>query len=180
MINFIKCFCYCTIIGISSNFIGFLLPRRWFDDRRFIFRCASWERGGRIYDKLKVRAWKDKMPDVSRLIKSMVPKRISGKAKLEELETLIAESCVAEIIHWGLIIAGLPLLIIWRGLGGIICYIIWSLGNLVFVIIQRYNRPRFRAVCDRLMRAEAAGRFKASAEASNAGKADKKEETLKV
>ena len=56
---------------------------------------------------------------------------------------MIQETCVAELIHMLLSVTGLACLAIWPGLGGIAVTIVYILlGNLPFIIIQRYNRPR--------------------------------------
>ena len=56
---------------------------------------------------------------------------------------MIEETCVAELTHGLLCIAGLFLLKIWPGAGGIFLTVIYIVfGNLPFLLIQRYNRPR--------------------------------------
>ena len=63
---------------------------------------------------------------------------------------MIEETCVAELTHGLLCIAGLVLLAIWPGTGGVILTVIYIVfGNLPFLLIQRYNRPRLQKLLAR-------------------------------
>ena len=56
---------------------------------------------------------------------------------------LIAETCVAECVHWALIVLSLGLFLFWRGGWAFAFWLVYNiLGNVPFIIIQRYNRPR--------------------------------------
>ena len=90
------------------------------------------------------------MPDASKRHKDMYEKKVNIRPDKENLRRLIQETCVAEIVHYQLILLCLPFLKIWPGLGGIICFCLAILGNLVFAIIQRYNRPRLIRALERL------------------------------
>ena len=62
---------------------------------------------------------------------------------------MIEETLRGKWTHILLSIAGLGLLKIWSGVGGVCITIIYIvLGNLPFIVVQRYNRPRLqKAVC---------------------------------
>ena len=79
---------------------------------------------------------------MSRVSKRMVPKRLEPKASADKIEALIKETCVAELIHWLLIFTAVPCFFIWRGAGGAVVFALYATGNLGFIVIQRYNRPR--------------------------------------
>ena len=52
--------------------------------------------------------------------------------------------------HALLLLAGLGVLAFWPGVWGIVLYLIYAIfGNLVFIIIQRYNRPRLVRLYER-------------------------------
>ena len=60
------------------------------------------------------------------------------------MEDMLLETCVAELTHAMLIVSGAALLWLWPGVGGIAVYAVYVLlGNVPFIMIQRYNRPRF-------------------------------------
>jgi len=134
------------VLGILSQICGMSLPRKWFNHNAFPFRTYSWEKDGKVYDLLKIRGWKTKLPDVSRVIKKMAPKQIKGRPDKETLEKMLAETCVAELIHGLLMVFGWGCAFVWHGIGGVTVSIIYMIGNVPFIMIQRYNRPRHRAL----------------------------------
>ncbi len=131
------------IAGVVTLFLGIPVPRHIFKADRFPFKTYAFEKDGAIYKKVLVHKWKDIVPDASKVISKMTKKRISKNVNAEALERLIQETCVAEIVHWILIILT-PVYSVGIPIGfGILFAVLYALGNLVFIIIQRYNRPRF-------------------------------------
>ena len=143
-VPFLKCACYLAGLGILSFVLGRLVPKTWFDYTRFPYRTFAFERNGKLYEALRVSHWQSRVPDMSRLFsKLMPPKKMPARPDEQTLLVMIRETCAAEATHALLILAGLGLLAIWPGAGGILLYLIYAIfGNLVFLIIQRYNRPR--------------------------------------
>lgn len=142
MRKFCRCAAYLAIIGCLSNIVGVLLPRCWFSTDRWPYREREWERGGKAYRAVGIQHWKDKLPDMSRVLPWMKKKAIDHKRDFVQLVELIEETCVAEFIHLLLILMGLPCMKMWHGIGGIIVFFLWAAGNLPFIMIQRYNRLR--------------------------------------
>lgn len=143
MMSFWKCFAYLVLIGTLAHFAGLMLSHHHFSAHRAPWRSAFWEQEGRFWDRtLHVRRWMNLVPDMSRLMPDMVPKRIVGVATPKQVETLIRETCVAELIHWLLFVLGFECVFIWNGIGGWIISLLFGVGNLPFIVIQRYNRPR--------------------------------------
>ena len=142
----IRCFVYLVIIGTASFFLGRIIPKKWLNAFAFPFKEFKFENGGKIYERLNVKAWQNKVPDMSKIFPKIIPpKKIIEKSNKEMLENMLHENCVAEMIHLLLPIAALPCLLLWRGIKGRIIYFIYVfLGNLPYVIIQRYNRPRLK------------------------------------
>ena len=140
-----RCLIYMALWGLATFPLGRLFKGMGLRWERWPFAARPWERGGRVYEGLGVRAWKDLVPDVSKVFPSIVPrKEITGHFGPELLRDMLAETCVAELVHDVLIVAGLALPFLWPGLWGIVALLIYVLlGNLPFIIIQRYNRPRF-------------------------------------
>lgn len=72
----------------------------------------------------------------------MPAKNLSGDFE-KRLPVMILETCVAEITHGLLCVAGLGCIWICPGWGGVAAALIdIVLLNLPFILIQRYNRPR--------------------------------------
>ena len=141
--RFWMCFLYLCFVGAASFFLGRLIPKAWLNPYSFPFRGFAWERNGKIYDKLCIRSWQTKVPDMSRIFPNLMPrKQLRGTAPVY-LTEMIQEACIAEWTHLLLCIAGLHCIWLWPGIGGKVISVLNILGNMVFVVIQRYNRPRF-------------------------------------
>ncbi|MBQ1229678.1 MAG: hypothetical protein IIX80_01465 [Clostridia bacterium] len=151
---FLKSCIYVLAIGIASHFVGEALPRRWFCWDAFPYRAWKWEKEGKIYDRLRIRAWKDHLPDMSRVMKDMIPKRVGTCPTSERIYILIRETCVAECIHALLCICSIVIYFFWRNGIGIFLAVLSVLCNLPFILIQRYNRPALVALAERLERRE--------------------------
>ena len=122
--GFLRCCVYYGILAVVSFFIGRLLPKSWFHGDKFPYRCASWE--AKLFRFLRVHEW-------------------LGTDFRAQLPRMIEETCVAEFTHFVLILLGFYALRLWPGTGGAVVTAIYILfGNLPFLIIQRYNRPRLQ------------------------------------
>ena len=122
MKHFLMCLLYIAALGVLSFVVGRLIPKHWFHADRFPWVCHPAEQ--KLWKRLHVRKW---------------------QANYENLPRMIEETCVAEWTHILLSIAGLGLLKIWSGVGGVCITIIYIvLGNLPFIVVQRYNRPRLQ------------------------------------
>lgn len=134
---------YIAVLGILSHFVGQALPRARFSAERFPYRTADWENGGRVYEKLGIKHWKDALPDMSRIMPDMVKKKLTGQNREQGMDVLIAETCVAECVHYWLIVLSLGIFLFWRGVWALVFWLVYNiLGNVPFILIQRYNRPR--------------------------------------
>lgn len=133
---------YIAGLGILSHFVGQALPRGRFDAQKFPYRSADWEKNGKVYEKLGIKHWKDYLPDMSKIMPDMVKKKMSA-AKEQGTDVLIAETCVAECVHWALIVLSLGIFLFWHSGWAVVFWLVYNLfGNVPFIIIQRYNRPR--------------------------------------
>ena len=104
----------------------------------------------KIYKLLKVAKWKDKLPDVSVIFNKLPVKKL-GTLTVDTVKTLIKETCVAEFAHVLLIILAIPTIHFLDGADGYIFFFIYGIiGNLPFIIIQRYNRPRLIKLLEKM------------------------------
>ena len=141
---------YVAALGIVAHFVGEALPARILRYDRFPFRTYRWEREGKIYHKLRIRAWKSHMPDMSRILKDMVPKRVGKAPTAEHMWVLVRETCRAELTHIGLCMLSPVIWFFWHDWTGVLLSAIAVLGNVPFILIQRYNRPAFVSLAERL------------------------------
>lgn len=137
----VACIVYAAVLGAAAFVLGRIVPKHIFNAEKFPFRCT--EREKKLYSVLRVKKWQNKLPDMSRVFKRIMPaKRITAQT-LGDIPRMIEETCVAEATHALLGVLGLGMLWLWPGLGGVIAAAVYILlGNLPYIIIQRYNRPR--------------------------------------
>ena len=152
--KFLYCFLYLLIVSIVVFLIGRIIPRNWINENSFSFKSFKWEKEGKIYEKLKIKKWKTKLPDASILLSRIIPKiyptkRMKNNNK-EKAMILVKESCVAEGTHKAVSILGLFCIYIWKSMGGVTIAVVFYLFNVPFILIQRYNRPRLKKLANKL------------------------------
>lgn len=136
-------------------FVGRIIPADRIDAGKFPFRPFAFEKDGRVYNAFGIRKWQNKVPDMSKIFTRIMPaKNLSGDYK-ERLPRMIQETCVAEMIHAVLGITSLFCLKLYPGAGGIIIVTLYLVFNLLFIMIQRYNRPKLIKVMKRAERTAA-------------------------
>ena len=152
----LSCCLYLLALALLAHPVGQALPRRWFDGGRFPYRCCKWEKQGKLYTRIGVDRWKTLVPDMSRILPDMVKKQVQPNAvTAAQAEVLVQETCVAEAVHTASSLLGLFCLRLWPGWGGVAVWLVWFLlGNLPFILIQRYNRPRLIRLRNLLQRRE--------------------------
>lgn len=123
-----------TIRLVIGNFVDAIM-RNEVDWRKPWFRQRKFEE--KLYKKLKVRRWKGRMPTVDENAFSF------GK---QPIERIIGATCQAEIVHELDVIASLAAIFFAIPFGDLWVFLITSIFgaafDMLFVIMQRYNRPR--------------------------------------
>lgn len=129
--------------SVLSFFLGRILPKSLFRFRSFPYRLFRFEKNGKIYECLKIRKWQSKIPDMSKLLPKLVcPKRLTSETTPEKIDLLLCETCIAEFIHTVNNVFAILCLAFWsNGAIRFLCFI-YVVGNMPFIIVQRYNRPR--------------------------------------
>ena len=157
MSSFTKCVLYLAAIGASSFVLGRLVLKHWFCHDKSPYYAAYPEQEEVLYNALRVRKWKEKLPDMSEVFPGLLPsKKLPGSFTSQELPLMVQETCISEWIHGLLSFVGFGCVLIWQKLGGWIVSIIYVLGNLPYIIIQRHNRPKLLRLLARLEEKEAA------------------------
>lgn len=132
---------YLAVIGILSNFVAKFIPRQFSLDT-FPFKCYPFEQDGKFYEKFQIRRWKNQLPDMSKVLRFMPSKKLNTRQS-STLQQLIQETCVAEIVHFSLILLSLLIFLWWNSPWAVLFVLLYNLlGNLPYMMIQRYNRPR--------------------------------------
>lgn len=116
----------CVVNGIFHNRIDY--HRKWFRQKRF---------EKRLYEVLKVKKWKDKMP-------TFAPEMLDVKE--HTWEEIAGAMCQAEVVHSIIIVfCFVPVFatFLWGTFWVFFITSVLSAGvESLFVIMQRYNRPR--------------------------------------
>ena len=139
-----RCVCYLAALALASCFLGRCLPDAWLQPESWLYRCRPWEKAGKVYEKLGIRHWQNKVPDMSRILPKVVPPKQLNGMHPDSLLLMIRETCIAELTHLLLMLFGFWCLRLWPGPGGWTVSVLFALGNVPFILIQRYNRPRFQ------------------------------------
>ena len=154
------CVIYYIVLGVFSFLLGRILPKGWFNSRAFPYKPLDFEAG--LYKKLRVKQWQNTLPDMSRILPKLTqatvttstPKKMTADYG-SRLPRMLQETCVAEFIHVLLSILGFGAVFIVGGAWGWIISIVYFLaGNLPYIIIQRYNRPRLLRLEDGMKKQE--------------------------
>ena len=148
------CLLYIAVLGILSHFIGEALPRRWFNPDAGLYAPRKWEKGGKIYDKIHVHTWKNRVPDMSKIAPRMVRKSIRLTDGSAAVDRLVQETCVAEMVHLLLMLLSFIIYWICPDLRGAIAAVVYGLSHVPFIIIQRYNRPTLSLLAKKLKQRE--------------------------
>ena len=125
--------------------VGHLIPKLTsydFDYRHRWFQPRRWEAG--FYKKLRIRNWKKRLP-------TYAPAQFS--AEENSLHRIIQNMCGAEIVHEVIMVLSfLPLLTV-PVFGAFPVFLITSvlsaLFDSLFVMAQRFNRPRLVKILER-------------------------------
>ena len=115
----------------------------------WLLRERRAERGGRLYERLRIRSWKDRLPEAGGLFAGGMSKRHIRGRDVVSLQRFAAETRRAEYGHWAAMACG-PLFVLWNPAMVAAVMVAYGVGvNLPFIAIQRYNRQRVARVLAR-------------------------------
>lgn len=129
-------------LGLAWGFTR--MPAEWFDPPE------TWRFPGetvmRYEQTLRIRFWKDRLPDGASWFSGGVPKSVMKRRDVAGLARFAAETWRGELCHWSAF-ACLPLFFLWNPpwacgvIAGYVC-----VANLPCIWVQRYNRLRLNLV----------------------------------
>ena len=109
--------------------------RKWFQSKQ-------WE--SKLYKYLKVKIWKEKMPTYAVGTFSF---------ELYSMEEVLGAMCQAEVVHEIIVILSFVPLLFAISFGAFGVFLITSIlaagFDMMFVVMQRYNRPRIEKLLDK-------------------------------
>ena len=142
----------CGIMAGIITLITRILPAKVFSLYRHRYKVSSKE--NKFYNKLKIKKWKDKIPELGKL---------SGFAKTEIAEPnnpqyifkFLTENCIAEALHFYSIVAGLLVFVFlpreYVFTIGLPIFFLNMLLHIMPIFVQRYLRPKFLKIYNRLI-----------------------------
>ena len=96
-----------TGFGLASGWIANRVPAAAFGRDTWLTRTRSWEVRGRWYDRrLRVRVWKDRLPEAGALFAGGLAKDRLTSFELGHLERFAGEMSRAEWVHCANIVFG--------------------------------------------------------------------------
>jgi glycosyl-4,4'-diaponeurosporenoate acyltransferase len=119
-----------------------VLHASWFNPNGWVYRPRRWERGGKFYESLGVKRWKDRLPDAAPWFKGGFAKATLASRSRNYLDRFAVETCRGELAHWLALMMG-PLFFLWnRPWVGWLMVAYAVAGNIPCIVVQRYNRCR--------------------------------------
>ncbi len=141
-----------VVFHLSIGFLSSKIPHEWLNPNLRFFMSYAWEKEGKIYDQIfHVRAWKDLIPDGSRLYRGSFSVKHLPTNDPAYLIYWLKESVRSELCHWAMIVPGF-FFFLWNGVfTGWLMILYAFLNNLAPIIMQRFNRPRMRRLIMQLL-----------------------------
>lgn len=131
-----------VVFHFGAGTLAHHLPTGFFNGLPLVSRTYGWEDDGRVYRRLGIRRWKDRLPEAGRFYAGGFSKRHLEDHNPAYLQRFILETSRAEFSHW----------LTWALALTFFAWNPWPIGvamlmygaatNLPFIVIQRYNRPR--------------------------------------
>jgi glycosyl-4,4'-diaponeurosporenoate acyltransferase len=138
-----------AVIHAASGYIVHRLGDQHFDHDGRVTRITTFEADGRIYERMRIRRWKDRLPEAGALFAGGLSKAHLPARSASGLRTFATATRRAELGHW-LCAAVSPVFVIWnRPVVAVVMVVYGVLVNLPFIAIQRYNRLRIGRLLSR-------------------------------
>lgn len=134
-----------TVVGYGAH----RLPLRVLDHDTALTRLRRWERGGRAYERLHIRRWKDRLPELGAVFRGGVSKRALPSSGPADLRRFAAETRRAELVHWAIPLVT-PVFLVWNPAGLFVAMVLYAVvANVPCLVVQRYNRGRLLRLIER-------------------------------
>lgn len=153
LLKFWECIKYLACVSMIGFVIGRLLPKYMMHWDKIPYKAWDFEGNGKFYNRLKINVWQSKLPDMSKLFKKIMPQKcLPDTPTKENITVMLQETCIAELIHILLCFAGIGCMIVWQGAGGCTVALLYALGNIPFIMVQRYTRPKLKKILERIQK----------------------------
>lgn len=132
-----------ALLSMLNTAVSLILPESLFIYTKWLFKERKWEHGGTIYQKLfNIKKWKDRLPELSDIVKKNFSKKKLPSFNVEYLKKYIVESCRSEMCHWMIVISVIVFSSWFNEDMEKFIFILAVILNVPYIMIQRFNRPR--------------------------------------
>ena len=150
LITIIYTFLALFVIDALVAILVRILPKKWVNPFNKIYKVRTWET--KLYLKLKVRNWKDKIPETGKALAGFGKDKVLDMNDNRYIYKFMEETVYAEVMH--VISAVLSIFVILINLKlwyivGLPMAIVNFVIQILPVIVQRYNRPKLALLYER-------------------------------
>lgn len=145
----------CGLIDGVVALLVHLLPSKMFNPNRKVFNVS--DKKLRFYQKLGVKKWKDRVPDLGQF-SNFKKNKIKEPFNLKYIYKFLVENCYGDMIHIISAFMGFAIVLFMPlNLAISMAFPIATINfiiNYLPVMIQRYNRPKLMSIYNRLLNSE--------------------------
>ena len=142
------------VVDALTATVARLLPKGYADERKKVYQVGKKEKI--FYEKLKIRKWKDKVPEIGHFT-GFRKNKIADPKSVEYLDRFLLEACYGEIGHFFCLFTGFlimllfPITDVWFAITIPVCVVNICL-NLPSLFILRYNSYKLRILRNNLLK----------------------------
>jgi glycosyl-4,4'-diaponeurosporenoate acyltransferase len=140
-----------AVWSTACGYTAHRIPERYVGRDNAVTRLRGFERDGRFYERtLRIKRWKDRLPEAGALFRGGVSKRHVGGHDRGHLERFAAATRRAELAHYPILAFG-PVFFAFNPWWLALVMVGYAVvANVPCILVQRYNRARIvRAISRR-------------------------------
>jgi glycosyl-4,4'-diaponeurosporenoate acyltransferase len=142
-----------AVWSFSVGLFTHRLPVDRLDRDAWLLRLRPAELDASFYGRLRVKRWKDRLPEAGTFFAGGFSKRAVVARDPVYLERFVIETRRAEVTHW-LVMAIAPVFVVWNPWWVVVIMFVYAfVANAPCLLVQRYNRMRLYRVLERQKRA---------------------------
>lgn len=141
-----------AVWSFCVGLVAHRLPVDRLDHDTSLFRLRPAELDSSFYARLRVKRWKDRLPEAGTFFAGGFSKRRVVTRDPAYLERFVIETRRAELTHW-LVMAIAPVFVLWNPWWMVMIMFTYAfVANIPCLLVQRYNRVRLLRVLARQKR----------------------------
>ncbi|KHE68188.1 hypothetical protein [Halobacillus sp. BBL2006] len=129
-------------IHLSVSFLVSQCPESFIMSFPKVYRLKRWEKNGNIYERLKIKKWKHRLPEARKWVNQGKGKTGIYLRNVTDFHTFKMQTNRSELSHWLQMLPAPFFFLFNPPWAGWIMMLYAVLFNLPFIMVQRYNRAR--------------------------------------